>query len=167
MKAKKSSTKSSTYPAHSATKLSKTDQSQPKTDQQDLKALQKQWYAKLKATGFNDLEKIGPDGEPLDLLNTNSLNRLAANYRPETETYYRRLTNYLTHNPRWAGNNKTRQLVAELYVGGLSYRKISAQLRATKYKLSIWSVHKIIKLLEAKAKLWNTINPEGLDFESY
>lgn len=143
-----------------------TAQTKPKAAP-SLKELQKLWYSKLKSSGFKDLEAFDANGEPYkDKLQVKALCNIAADYRPDKAYYYSRLINYLTHNPRWASNHKVRAAIARLYVTGLSYRKISSQLRAQGLKLSIWSVHKSVKIFEAKAIVWNCTHPEGLDFQS-
>jgi len=132
---------------------------------QDLKTLQKIWYNKLKDTGFNDLETADYNGNLDGLLNnkgSQALSRIAKAFNREQETYFRRLTNFVTHNPNWAGN-KTHNLISRLYINGVSYRKMLPQLGV---KLSVWSVHKVIKRLKSLAVTWNKVNPEGLDFES-
>lgn len=168
---KKNSQNKSSNPAPKRTSPRKN--SQPTTKQppnkpkppQTLHELQRIWYNKLKDTGFKDLEAFSNTGEALtDRLQVASLHRIAQNYDVFQETYYRRITNYLTHNPHWAGPHKVRAAVAKLYATGLSYRKITPLLRAQGMKLSIWSVHKIVKLLEHKATTWNRVHPEGLDF---
>ncbi len=129
-----------------------------------FKQLQREWYAKLKDAGFKDIERLDHAGDIDGPLQANSLWRIAQLYSPEKALYYKRITNYLTHNHNWAGNNKVRYEVGTLYSQGVPYRKISAHLRGLGYKCSIWSVHKIVKLLEQKAVDWNKKHPEGLDF---
>jgi len=140
---------------------------EPKLGSREAKYLQRQWYDKLKSEGFKDLETFNPDHGFSDWLNnagSQAPARIAMAYNTETETYYRRLTNFITHNPNWA-NDKMYHAIGTMYIVGISYRKMLPKLLAIGYKTNIWRIHHVIKLLVAKAMPWNKSHPEGLDFD--
>lgn len=60
--------------------------------------LQKEWYAKLKQTGFKDIEFFHADGNSTDGLLRNSIGSLMASYTPEGEYYFRKARWFLQHH---------------------------------------------------------------------
>ena len=139
----------------------------PQLDSMSFRKLQKSWYDKLQADGFKDIETLNMSYGITDYLNSNAGQngqRLAMAYNTETETYFRRLTNYITHNPNWA-NDKIYHAIGAMYIVGTSYRKIVAALALKGQRTNIWRVHHVVKLLATKATTWNKVHPEGLDFE--
>lgn len=131
-----------------------------------FKALQADWYNRLKAEGFKDLESAtDPDG----LLSTRGAQPQALFESASQDgraTYYRRLTNFISHNPNWSAD-KLYNLVGLLYIDGISYRAMLPIIKQRlKLQTNIWRVHKIVALLKERARAWNRTHPEGLDFVS-
>ena len=132
---------------------------------QDFKTLQAEWYAKLKAEGFQDLETSNNPDAPLSTRGAQPM----ANFRTAAlqgrELYYRRLTNFMTHNPNWS-NDTLYNLVATLYIDGISYRNMLPIIKDRLNRLTnIWRINKIIVALRARSKVWNRQHPEGIDFQ--
>jgi hypothetical protein len=143
-------------------------QAKPKAAPQDLNALRKTWYAKLKESGFNDLEvytyKDGMNG----LLKSTKASRTLTEYaktKDLREVYFRRLTNFVTHNPNWA-RDKTANMIAQLYIQGISYRKMLPKLESANCKTNIWNISHVVTRLEQAAKVWDRTHPEGRDFQA-
>lgn len=132
-----------------------------------LRDEQRKWYAILKASGFQDLERLS-NTEGLDGLLSSRGSQPIANLKhaalQSRDVYYRRLTNFVTHNPNWSGN-RLYNLIASLYVDGVSYRNMLPRLQASGFKTNIWRISKVVESLEAKSGDWNKRHPEGLDFE--
>jgi hypothetical protein len=131
-----------------------------------LQDLQRIWYAKLQASGFNDLERfIGHDYMPADLLHGPSLRNAADMYSPEKLHYYRQWSCYLAHNADVLTVRD--RIVALNYAEGLTYREISALLKAHRPALkdcSIAQVHYTVKRLRAYVVQFNKADARGLDF---
>lgn len=128
--------------------------------------LQADWHAKLASDGFKDLERFNPQtGEALDMLNTMSLKGLAKSYNPATETYFRRITNFATHNPNW-GRDYIKNQIMKMHADSVPYRTMVRRLQESGHKLSIFKVFYVVKQLAKAAKTWNKTHPEGLDFEA-
>jgi hypothetical protein len=134
--------------------------------QADYRALQKQWYEKLKRTGFNDLERFDSTGSPLPLLNGASLRHIADAFSLSTELYYRRMRNFVAHNGNWGFPDVIKMYVASMYAEGAPYRLISKEAKKQHLHCSLWLVHKIVKQLELDCVRWNKVSPNGLDFVS-
>jgi coproporphyrinogen III oxidase-like Fe-S oxidoreductase len=157
----------------STTKSNKNPKKSNKT--QDLRQLQRQWYAKLKDEGFKDIEifnfrRGNPNaGEPSDYLHGHSLAQYAKmEHWGQGYHYYSRLRNFLTHNPRWSGPRAVHSLVARLYTEGLAFSRIVKEVRAAGLKdnMNKWHVHHMVKEFEAKALAWNKKSHLGLDYQS-
>lgn len=130
----------------------------------EFKSLQAEWYAKIKADGFQDLERAKDQDGLLSSSGAQPQAKFSEITLQLRAIYYRRLTNFITHNPNWS-NDKLANLVASLYIEGISYRKmIPIVKRRLKRTTNVWRIHKIVKALEVRAKTWNVNHPEGLDF---
>lgn len=139
---------------------------QPLPGSKAFGALQKEWYIKLKQSGFNDLERFDQYGNALSDINGQSLRSIANYYCPIRERFYMRLRNYITHNRNWT-NDALLRLVSHLASEGVPYRaimKVAKEKGFTK-RISIFSVHRMVKRFEKAALAWNKRHPEGLDFE--
>lgn len=137
----------------------------------EFSKLQREWYGKLEADGFEDLEYVGHGG--LD----SSAAPLKSSTAPDqnmgdlglTYHYYNLLSNFLTHNARY-GSVRDRAIL-RLYVAGVSYRKILKHesviklIESGKVKpFSVFIVFQTVKEFVAEAMLWNKTNPEGLEY---
>lgn len=131
----------------------------------DFLALQNEWYAKLEASGFKDLEVRNYNtGEVMPLLNGNSLYHLGRRFCPETLRYYQRWSCYFVHNPNFTDQAKYREIV-KLFCEGVSFRGIARMLEKKYEGVSLERVHSYIKLIEPKVISWNKKHPLGLDYE--
>lgn len=137
----------------------------------EFSKLQKEWYAKLEASGFEDLEYVGHNGVDASAapLKTSSSPDQSIGNLGLTYHYYNLLSNYLTHNPRY-GTIRDRTIV-KLYVAGVSYRKIlksSEVLRLIENgkckPFSVFIVFQTVNSFVQDALLWNKVNPEGLEY---
>lgn len=108
----------------------------------DLQALQKIWYQKLKESGFKDIE------------NTNDVQRrliiwdslhFQTHYSPEEfyekQEYFRRASLFL-HDYRF--KNKIEKTIWDLHSEGCSLRSISTRLLSLRVKMNKDTVNKII-----------------------
>lgn len=102
--------------------------------------LQRQWYAKLKKKGFNDIEK---DNNPQSLLSNKGNGYASVAKHPynfeETQNFYR-LASWFLHEYEF--KSKKDQKIWELFCEGKTIRFISAEI-----KLSIHAVHKRLQKL--------------------
>ena len=120
----------------------------------EFRKLQKEWYARLKDSGFIDIEHTTPGKQDEALLGFNSF-VAKKRYKPEVAEYFRRCRHHLT-NYRWR-DRVDRQLF-QWHTNGLSYRKIvrafNAKFKDTK---SIFYIHKrLTQLIKTmyKQRLW-------------
>lgn len=135
-------------------------------DSTDFAKLQAKWYAKAAAKGFKDIERFHPiTGEPLEYISGQSLRTIADGFNPLRETYFRRIRNFVTHNPRWGKTYVTRK-IADFHAEGVSYRDMIKKLAKKGHKMSIYKIFYWVRKLEKAAFKWNKTHPEGLDFES-
>lgn len=134
-------------------------------DPKAFQRLQKRWYGRLRDTGFKDIEvtKEGFD-EPAPNLQGASLRDIADRYTPERETYYRILTNFLTHCPYYEKRRPLKRLVALMYAEGKTYRNIVREVKKRRMTVSLAGVYWIVKAFERRALQWDRTNKEGLLF---
>lgn len=78
-------------------------------DSKEFKRLQRQWYKKLKTSGFKDVEQFHPDTmEPREMLVSHagcysSIGDLRRKYNPETERYWELArAHYWTIHRKWS-----------------------------------------------------------------
>lgn len=125
------------------------------------KALQDIWYAKLAASGFDDLEWT--KGEPGNSQNSDYLKGSAARGRtwaPERAQFYRLLQNYLTH---YQFANMQDRYVLHALNDGITYRAILAACKKRyKLKRSLYWFYYYVQDLVAKMVAWNSTHKEGL-----
>ena len=127
-----------------------------------FKDLQKEWYTKLEADGFKDLEWVdhktglGHDGPHL----RGSLQG-GALFHPGRALYYSLASNYLVHCKSLRGYDK---YIWTLHADGVTYDQIVLDV-AAKYGPDSPSKYKLYYQLQALAKRcrrWNLKYPEGL-----
>lgn len=144
-----------------ASKRAKPATKQPQT----LAEARLEWNAKLKASGFKDLERFNREtGQPLDILHGQSMRSIAKLYNPQRETYFRRIQNFATHNPRWT-RDYTKILIMRMHAEGVSYRDMIKELAIKGIHISTYKVYYWVHKLEQASTKWNKTHPEGLDFE--
>lgn len=130
--------------------------------------LTKQWYAKLKAAGHDDIEWTGGS---VDSLGTGSPflkrpDQTRIKYaKVNSYEFYRLCTCYLVHNTDWelAGD----KLIWGGFTEGTTYRTIQAQFNKLMRKRhlpkrSLFYVFTRIKVLNERMERWHKEHPEGL-----
>jgi hypothetical protein len=112
-----------------------------------LTALQREWYAKLKASGFEDIETGGEDG----LLKTDKRieDGRGDEYQASAE-YYRRAGRFL-HARRW--EDVTERRIWELHAAGMGMNEIARSERHGNTK-----VHATVNRLRAEMLAGNAGN---------
>lgn len=153
--------------------IKKPTKPKPKTSKAELHRLQREWYAKLAADGFKDIEHFyfgesehRPKGRPEYLLKDYPTAAFAKKTDWDSSyTYYMRLRNFLTHKPRWTAD-RIKLLVAKRHTAGVPFSQIVTEVRAKGLhpKFNKWHVHHLVKEFVAYATRWNQNHPEGLDF---
>lgn len=141
----------------------------PKPGTPAFAKLQREWYAKLKATGFEDIESFtGKNCEPADLLvGRGQSGSIKASYKPETLHYYRRWDCFIVNNPRFSRDKRIRY-IARLHAKGATFREtiklVNARYPDRKAKLNLLTLHKLLKALKERVANWNKNSPKGLDY---
>jgi len=135
--------------------------------------LQSEWYKKLSADGFTDIET--PEWTPRDApkqLRANSLRAIANSYNPETRHFYARLRCFLTFNPSFKdqyGDNisKKKLKVCEEVAEGTPYRTILVIIdQMPGPKMNLWSIGQLANHFINIATIWNKKSHNGMDYES-
>jgi hypothetical protein len=138
----------------------------PRLGSREFKALQADWYRRLKDEGFRDLENLDSKGnDRADYrLHGRSLTQIARLYDSAVERHYARLRNFATHCPSF-GSNWDR-FVLKRYAEGISYQQICNEYEAeTGIRRGKYSVHHSAKRIDAAAIAWNKRDPLGLDWD--
>lgn len=123
------------------------------TKKTDLVAAQKEWYKKLKDSGFNDIEYFDNDMEPRDMMYRESIKFGLTNQNKfdSIEQYYIDARSFLlSHNFKSAFDRK----VWEHHAEGDSYRKTANALN-TYYPKICKIVNHYKKLMLSKYKIDN------------
>lgn len=109
-------------------------------------ALKKIWYAKLKKSGFNDIEM--PDGDLKGRSTEFSRDRATYQYGGlEAKGEYNRLANFFLQEHEFA--SRLEKTIWEYHVNGLSIRNISTVLKKAKVRVTNRDfIHQIIKRLK-------------------
>ncbi len=122
----------------------------PLTPEIKFKQLQKKWYAKLKDTGFNDIEYKGDYIEsavPKPLRGKGTATVPDKFYQSLTEEYYTLCSQFLND---FKFERPFDKRVWELHTEGFSIREIATSLKTKKRRKStIWT---IVKKLETEMK---------------
>lgn len=87
--------------------------------------LVREWYARLKLSGFRDIEFVGQDGTVLQTVLRESVGSLRREYRPDSEFYYRKAQWYFHHTPSLKGAARA---VWDLHSQGLTNPAIAREL---------------------------------------
>lgn len=129
-------------------------------ESEELKALQKKWYHKLKESGFEDIEDTNSKREYLKSWHSNYFYRT---YTPETfsfkEEYYRRASQFLFeyHFLWFEGSsliNFCEREIWRLHSEGQGVRQIALQLQERGWKMNKDQVNRAIKRLVEVMKCW-------------
>lgn len=122
---------------------------------------QNDWYAKLAADGFKDLEWIDRStglGQNSDHLKGSVLRSRA--WRPEKAQFYRLLRNYATHVPQ---RFKVDQDIINLLSEGMSYRRILKYINLhRRYRKSLFTLFYRIQGMLEDCIAWNKSSAEGM-----
>jgi len=142
----------------------------PKTahTQESFAKLQRQWYAKLKKTGFNDIEWYGSERDASKANNylKQDTYQTTRTSKPGNAEYYRIMTNYWTHT-EW--QNPLHSKVFELHCDGMSLRNIATAVNKMNYKkcagypMTFRKVFYLVTKLVKAAHEWNNTSPDGLN----
>lgn len=125
-------------------------------------AAEKEWYGKLEADGFDDLEYTvrsdGSKGHNSDYLKGSGIR--GRTWSPEKAQFYRLLQNYLTHH---AFRDMQKRYVMHSLNDGLTYRQILAGCKQ-KYglKRSLYWFYYYVQELVQHMITWNTKHEEGI-----
>jgi uncharacterized protein (UPF0297 family) len=110
----------------------------------------KEWYAKLKADGFNDIEKIFNGEYCIKQVSSHPLRRAKnATKREARRKYYQTLSEHVQTEP-WT--NSIDEIVMTMYSEGKYMRDISEELKSLGYKHHVQTVRYIVRGYETK---WN------------
>jgi hypothetical protein len=139
---------------------------------------QRKWYAKLKRSGFQDIEWQG--GNSTHGLDSRYLKNPALRYKSRfnenTLEHYRLMQNF---NEHYKFKRKMHRFVFSEYCSGTTFREILRRLynsgfnkylrktpkrKKARYTaaLSLFTLHHLLKDLITTAYEWNRTNPEGL-----
>jgi hypothetical protein len=122
----------------------------------DFKKLQKEWYDKLKQSGFQDIEwSGGQDSRFLKSLPRTDLRSLQG-----TQNYYRAVENFLIHNRNVWGQDR---FLLQCHKRGLTVEQTIKQFEA-KYseKVSHWTMFYRLQDLWKRCYKWNCTSKQGL-----
>lgn len=122
--------------------------SPPSNPKSDLKALQAEWYAKLKAEGFKDIEQ---DEDNLIRWDSHHFQQQSNPTDFETKAEYYRVAGQLLHEHEF--ESEWEKLVWEMHSAGLSTPKIITELKARKltfYKERVYGTIKKLGTLVGK-----------------
>lgn len=134
---------------------------QRQIDARPLKDIETEWYQKLKADGFEDIEDIGlPDRPLIEYHSTKFCKASGQKKRARYEKYYDQFEAFLNsssindicelivkHGNSSMGPKKVKKIL-QLHVGGLTERKIAAKVKCTRD-----CVHRTLK----KAQDWMNV----------
>lgn len=117
------------------------------TKTQEFIKLQAKWYRRLEASGFDDIESTGDNGEPLEKLKPDAI-RTSMNARMSLASFqakeeYYRLAGQFLYSHRF--KSKFERAVWEKHANGVTYKKI-----AETHCKSKTSVFMLVKKLAAK-----------------
>lgn len=92
-------------------------------------ALQKEWYARLRATGFKELEFFHTDGTSTNALLRDSITRMQQRYSAETTYYFTKARWYLQH----AGLEPLDREIWAMHTDGRTSKDIATILGKSRY----------------------------------
>lgn len=139
-----------------------------KTPQEYRKLLKirREWYAKLRSSGFSDIEhtdeKTGVTGDFAFLKQHQQA--VAKAFNPATENFYRLARSFLEH---YTFSSAMERYMWELYTEGTSYRKMQKLLTkrfGKRYKITFNIATICHRLRDLRAEMFNFhfLNSEGL-----
>ena len=152
-------TEETTKPTKKPKKAKKPPTPAPKPGTPEFKRLCDEWYARLKDSGFKDLERPHPRtgfAGPDSWLNAKSLRSIADDYEPLKAEHFRKLSHFVTHRGHAWHKKPFYRFAARLYVEGHSYRAICKAARRKGFTegVNVYAVWKCVRLLEQAAERW-------------
>lgn len=140
----------------------------------ELYKLQKQWYKKLKHSGFEDIEWI--NGKYVNGMDSPFMKDTAFKYKKKynenTAQHYRLMRNFASN---FSFTTKKDYLIFEMYADGIPFRDIIKKMRQLGYgfttyepgkpkkpNLSLFTLHHLLKGYIKLAYEWNRTDSEGL-----
>lgn len=117
--------------------------------QDDLKALKKEWYLKLKEEGFRDLENVSHPDSPLIDFVKHKFRRVTIDNLEETREYYSKAKELLQ---TYCFDNETQKEIWSLHSDGFSKRKIEKCLQNSPKALKREAIGLIITQLATLIK---------------
>jgi DNA-directed RNA polymerase specialized sigma24 family protein len=113
----------------------------------DFVKLQKEWYGKLKAAGFRDIERTRDvDGQAFDCALFTDTRHLTPETATESEEYWHLCRTWMHHSATFRTLKPQEQAIWELYCEGVTYREIVKQVGRP-----LTSVHNVIQRLRTRA----------------
>lgn len=126
----------------------------PGMTEADYKAIQKEWYGKLKQSGFEDIESFDASGEPFDVMKKDPF--LDAKNNPEKYqqtfdyfNYARQFYNHYDFSTEF--DSKLKKLVWKHHKEGASNLRIFKRLKG---KITQYQVNMIVDHLREKLKMY-------------
>lgn len=113
----------------------------------DVKALQKEWYARLSGEGFTDIEDTNRRGMPLRDWHGHHFKKISPESFTAKQLYYERARELLN---TYEFDNKIHLKIWEMHCEGLSKRKIEATLKLQNFKRE--TIGTIIQLIASSIK---------------
>lgn len=129
-----------------------------------FQALRRQWYDKLKKTGFKDLEHTSNNGAVSPYLTRNSTGTLRNQYDVSTVLYFQIVANFATHYPF---DSKLDRLIMQFHADGMPYREMSRKIKDltdSTVKASPATICNRLKTLKTIMFEWDVNHPEGLSY---
>lgn len=111
----------------------------------DFKKIQKEWYAKAKASGYEDIEE---DSHGEQRLKKYVANYLWLKHRPDRyalQANYYRAAGHFLYDHKF--KNELEKKIWTLHAEGVSVRIIAERLSKEHYKISKWRAHTTIQRL--------------------
>lgn len=108
----------------------------------EFKKLQRKWYAKAKASGFQDIERN--EDELHSLTSYAGNNRYNPPRREAWTEYYRLAGQFLNE---WKFESASERLIWELHAEGYTIREIAALIKKHRVKIKKSAVGNVIKAL--------------------
>lgn len=115
----------------------------------NFKKLRQEWYAKLKAEGFNDIETLAGDLKEFSTSGSRNIKKVltqSGGWQFKQE-YYRLASKFLNE---YKFNTKLDSIIWEYHTNGISVRNIAKALIEINVKTNRTDVWKVVKRLKIK-----------------
>jgi hypothetical protein len=115
----------------------------PKLKEKSYKQLRQEWYKKLKAEGFNDIERR--DGEFKDSWGIPTQLRVSTVFWEAKQEYYYWAEHFLND---YKFDSEIDKAIWEYHMNGIGYRKISDTLAKVNIKMSRQTICRLVMKLK-------------------